>query len=40
MTPETYWVRWVLVLTAICAFAWFAGPHIIAKGLALWSDRR
>lgn len=40
VTPEAwyrlYWLAWTAaVLVVVLSFAWFAGPHIVARGIAL-----
>lgn len=37
VTPEQWYIAfWCSLTMAVCVFVWFAGPHIIAKGLELW----
>lgn len=37
VTPEAWYVLfWTGLTLSACAFGYFVGPHIIAKGLDLW----
>lgn len=37
VTPEQWYIAFWLALTCgVCAFGYFVGPHIIAKGLEMW----
>ena len=41
VTPEQWYVVfWCLLTVSVCAFGYFVGPHIIAKGIALWMSQR
>lgn len=36
VTPERWYMAlWVGVLIVVLAFAWVAGPHIVARGIVL-----
>lgn len=34
--PVWYVAFWFSLTAGVCAFGYFVGPHIIAKGIELW----